>query len=142
MVELAVWYDQEPANDLSEGDPAILVRTATELDALLDRVLTETKEHRVGAMIQVGIHGNTGYPVLEVGLGQDKGFISYHAEDGGSTKGTGSPDSLVEYTYMGNLTEVPADVEVPLDDVRRGLHEFMRTGGRPRTVVVEEASAD
>lgn len=42
---------------------------------------------------------------------------------------------------MGTLTEVPADVEVPLDDVCSALHEFLRTGGRPAAVVVEEASA-
>lgn len=136
MVELEVWYDQEPANDLSEGDPAIVVRTSDELDALIDRVLEETKDNRVGAMIQVGIRGNTGYPVLEVGLGREKGFIQYHADDGGSTKGSGSADKLAEYVYMGNLSEVSADVEVALDQVRRGLHEFLVIGERPSVVEV------
>lgn len=138
MVELEFWYDQEPENDLSEGDPAIVIRTAAELDELIDRVLAETKDNRVAAMIQVGIRGNLGYPILEVGLGQEKGFLQYHAEDAGSTKGNGSPDALAEYVYMGNLSEVPADVEVPLSTVRQGLHEFLRTGERPSVVEVAE----
>jgi hypothetical protein len=134
VVELDFWYDQEPANDFSEGDPAIVVRTAAELDALINRVLEESKDHRVGAMVQVNIHGQTGYPALEVGLAKDTGFIFYHAEDGGSTKGDGNPDDVVEYVYAGNLTEVPADVEVPIQQVRRGLQEFLATGARPSVV--------
>lgn len=134
MVELEVWYDQEPANDFGEGDPAIVVATVEELDTLVDRVLEETKHHRVGAMIQVNILGRTGYPALEVGLGQEKGFLVYHAEDGGSTKGDGDPAEFVEYVYAGNLSEVPADVEVPIHVVRHGLREFLETGGRPSVV--------
>lgn len=134
MVELEVWYDQEPENDFRAGDPPIVVRTSDELDALIDRVLTETKDHRVGAIIQVGIRGHSGYPILEVGLGREKGFINYHANDGGSTEGAGNADELAEYVYMGNLSEVPADVEVPVPLVRQGLHEFFRTGERPSVV--------
>jgi hypothetical protein len=36
-------YGQEPPNDFSEGDPAIVVPTAEELDALIDRALEEQK---------------------------------------------------------------------------------------------------
>ncbi|MGX7825360.1 Imm1 family immunity protein [Actinokineospora sp. 24-640] len=128
MVELAVWYDQD------EGQDEIVVRTEDELNALIDRVLDDTKDHRCPAAIQVGIKGNDGYPVLEVGLGQEKGFVQYHAEDGGSTKGEGDPEAYVEYVYMGNLSEVSADVEVDMQLVRQGLVEFLRSGGRPSVV--------
>ncbi|MGQ0840644.1 Imm1 family immunity protein [Actinokineospora sp.] len=134
MVELAIWYDQDAESDYAEGDPAILARTAAELDTLIDRVLAETRQHRCPAMIQVGINGNSGLPILEVGLGETKGFITYHAEDGGSTKGDGNPDRFVEYVYVGNLSEIRSDIEVSIEDVRRGLHEFMSTGRRPTVI--------
>ncbi|MEV6901345.1 Imm1 family immunity protein [Amycolatopsis sp. NPDC051372] len=134
MVELEIWYDQQPENDFAEGDPAIVVSTAAALDQLLDRVLNETRDNRLGQMIQVGIKGRTGYPVLEVGLGEAVGFIIYHDEPGGSTSGSGSPDEFVEYVYQGNLSEVPADAEVPIATVRRGLHEFLTNGKQPSVV--------
>lgn len=56
-------------------------------DALLPMILPEG--------YSLTVHGPN-YPVLEVGLGREKGLISYHAEDGGNTNGTGSPDELVE----------------------------------------------
>lgn len=131
MVEVEVWYDQTPANDFHPGDPTIRVRAPEELDALIDRVLGETRGHRCPASVQMKIFGNERDPVLEVGLGQDRGYIHYLADDAGRTVGDGDPDAYVEYVYMGNLGEVPADSEVPLDVVRRGLHEFLATGARP-----------
>jgi len=130
VVELEVWYDQTPQNDYSESDPAIIIRTVAELDALIERVLDETKDHRCPAMIEVSITG-TPLPVLEVGLGQEKGFIKYHAEDGGTTKGKGDPTENVEYVSGGTLSEVSADVEVDIQTVRQGLVEFLTTGARP-----------
>ncbi|OLR94042.1 Imm1 family immunity protein [Actinokineospora bangkokensis] len=137
MAELGVWYDQDSRDAYDEGDPVIPMRTAAELDALIERVRADTVAHRCPAMIQVGILGNEGYPVLEVGLGQDKGFIHYHAHDAGRTIGDGDPATTVEYVYMGSLSDVPADSEVPIETVRRGLHEFLATGTRP-SVVSEE----
>lgn len=134
MVTLDIWYDQDPDNDYGDGDPAIVVRTVGELDALVDRVLAETNGNRCAAMIHVGISGNEGYPILEVGLGPERGFITYHAEDGGATRGDGNPDDVVEYVYMGSVSEIPADVEVPIEQVRHGLREFLATGSRPSTV--------
>jgi hypothetical protein len=134
MVELAVWYDQDAGDDSRPGQSEIIVRTDDELDALIDRVLAETVSHRCPAAIQVGINGRAGYPILEVGLGHVMGFIHYHADDAGGTKGDGNPDDYAEYVYMGSLSEVPADSEVPIADVRRGLHEFLTTGLRPSVI--------
>ncbi|OLR94101.1 Imm1 family immunity protein [Actinokineospora bangkokensis] len=131
MAELGVWYDQDGGDAHREGEPLIVVRTDAELDALIDRVRDETREHRCPAAIQVVLNGNTGYPILEVGLGQSTGFIHYHADDAARTIGDGDPDAVAEYVYMGNLSEVPADSEVPIEVVRQGLHEFLSTGRRP-----------
>ncbi len=134
MVELEVWYDQVSENDFYPGDPAILLRSASGLDALIDRVQTETREHRVSAMVQMNIRGIEHFPVVSAGLGQTVGFLHYLAEDAGRTIGDGDPDATVEYTYCGSLNEIPADSEVPIDVVRQGLHEFMATGTRPSVV--------
>ncbi|MGQ0840553.1 Imm1 family immunity protein [Actinokineospora sp.] len=128
MVELAVWYDQD------EDQDEIVVRTVDELNTLIDRVLAETTGHRCPAAIQVNISGQDGFPILEVGLGQDKGFIRYYADVAGSTKGDGDPDARAEYIYMSNLSVVPADVEVDIQQVRSGLIEFLETGKRPAVV--------
>lgn len=133
MVELEVWYDQQSENQYGSGEPAVIVRTADELDALVDRVLEETKDHRCPPVIEVSIRGQQ-LPVLEVGLGQTKGFITYHAEDGGSTKGDGNSEEYVEYVYGGNLSEIAADAEVGIQEVRRGLHTFLESGTRPSVI--------
>ncbi|WP_424183283.1 Imm1 family immunity protein [Actinokineospora sp. G85] len=134
MVELEVWYNQIPKNKFHPGEPTIKVRTAAELDALIDRIRAETRDHRCPASIQMKVLANERDPVLEVGLGQDKGYIHYLADDFGRTVGDGDPDATVEYVYMSNLGEVPADSEVSIDVVRQGLHEFLATGTRPSVV--------
>jgi hypothetical protein len=130
VVALEVWY-QHASDD--EASP-LVVETTEQLDDLLDRILNETVDNRVPPMVQVAVAGDWKRGVMEVGLGQNKGFILYQTADGGNTKGDGSPEDVVEYVYMGNLTEMPADVEVSLQEVRRGLHEFLETGARPSVV--------
>ena len=130
MVALKVWY-QHAGDD--EASP-LVVETTQQLDDLVDRILSETADYRVPPMVQVAVAGDWKRGVMEVGLGQDKGFILYQTSDGGDTQGDGNPEDVVEYVYMGNLTEVPADVEVPMQMVRRGLHEFLETGTRPSVV--------
>ena len=86
-------------------------------------------------MIQVALSEVKRSPALEVGLGKEKGFIGYTSRtEGGWTVGDGAADTMVDYIYMGNHSEVPASVEVPMSTVRRGLHEFLVTGGRPSVV--------
>lgn len=133
MVALDIWYDQAPKNE--HGDVVNHVSTAAELDELVDRILEETAGNAAPPMIQVAIAGVKRSPALEVGLAKDKGFIGYTARtEGGWTRGDGDPNAVVDYVYMGNHTQVPADVEVPLLTVREGLHEFLRTGERPSVV--------
>lgn len=134
MVALEIWYDQDTANELGEGDPAIVVSTADELDAFVDRVLAETKTHSAPPMIEVSIAGDPTSPAMQVGLGQERGFIFYMAADGGWTQGDQSRDDVVTYVYVGSASEIAGTTEVPLADVRRGLREFMVTGGRPTIV--------
>ncbi|SFB63148.1 Immunity protein Imm1 [Amycolatopsis marina] len=139
MVALAIWYDQTTKDD--EGNVVIRVSTAAELDELVNRILGETAEHDAPPMIQVVLSGVKRSPALEVGLGKEKGFIGYTSRtEGGWTIGDGDPNAVVSCIYMGNHSEVPASVEVPLATVRRGLHEFLATGERPSVVESDVAS--
>ncbi|MFE0020436.1 Imm1 family immunity protein [Amycolatopsis sp. NPDC059021] len=135
MVELDIWYDRTPKND--QGDVVIHVSTAGQLDELIDRIIHETADNAAPPMIQVAVSG-TKRQGMEVGLGKDKGFIKYIGRtEGGQTRGDATPDLVVDYVYMGSHTQVPAEVEVPIDLVRRGLHEFLATGERPSVVSAE-----
>jgi Immunity protein Imm1 len=109
VVALDIWYNRAPKGD--DDDPAIHVSTAAELNEVIDRILAETVDHMAPPMIQVSISGMKRSPVLEVGLGQDRGFIGYTAADGGWTRGTGNPATLVDYVYMGNHSQVSARVK-------------------------------
>ncbi|MDQ3406525.1 MAG: Imm1 family immunity protein [Actinomycetota bacterium] len=135
MVNLEIWYDQESENDLGPGDPAILVQTVAELDSFVDRVLGETKDHLVPPMIQVALAGVRRSPVLEVGLGQQKGFIGYSSRDEkGWSQGDSALSGTVSYVYAGNSSQVPATAEIPIESVRQGLVEFLETGRGPSVV--------
>ncbi|WP_410640456.1 Imm1 family immunity protein [Amycolatopsis sp. lyj-346] len=139
MVALDIWYDQTPKDD--EGNVVICVNTAAELDELIDRIIAETADHAAPSMIQVALSGVKRSPALEVGLGKQKGFIGYSSRtEGGWTVGDGDPNAVVDYVYMGNHSEVPASVEVPMSTVRRGLHEFLAAGARPSVVKSDELS--
>jgi hypothetical protein len=140
VVALEIWYDQDTANDLGDGDPAIVVSSIEELDAFVDRVLAETKTHTAPPMIEVSIAGNPTSPAMHVGLGQNRGFIFYMAADGGWTKGDPSRDDVATYVYVGNASEVAGNTEVPIAEVREGLREFMEMGERPRIIRVDSQS--
>jgi hypothetical protein len=131
VVALEIWYNQTPANDYNEGESAIVVETVAELDALVDRVLSESKDATVPPMIEVSVKGDFKAPVLEVGLGQEEGFIHCLSKDGGWSVGDSALTGTVTYDYMGQVREVPESNEVPVAVVRNGLREFMATKAAP-----------
>jgi hypothetical protein len=69
-VKLEIWYQQQTANDYSEGNPAITVATVEELDAFVDRVVTDSCGGAVPPMIEVAIADGPDSPVMHVGLGR------------------------------------------------------------------------
>lgn len=131
---LEIWYDQEPANDLGPGDPPIIVNTTAELDAFVDRLLDETRDHAVPSMIQVAVVGGPEWHAMEVGVGQERGFVTYHAiDDGGVTLGDPTRTGWVVYDYMANATEIDASAEIPVELVRQGLREYLESDGAKPT---------
>jgi hypothetical protein len=132
VVTLEIWYDQTPDDDDHEGDPAIMVHTVQELDALVERVIAAGRGGTVAAMVEISVAGDSGSPTLEVGLGTTKGFIHYLARDADPwTAGGSTLTGDVLYDYMGSVQEVPAHVEVPIGVVREGLREFLASGRKP-----------
>jgi hypothetical protein len=132
---LEIWYDQAPANDLGPGDPPIIVSTTAELDTFLDRLLRDTADHAVPSMIQASISGHPERGVMEVGIGEERGFINYVAADGGITLGDHSRTGWTVYDYMGSASEVDASAEIPVALVRQGLREFLAgEGAKPVSV--------
>ncbi|WP_436493494.1 Imm1 family immunity protein [Actinokineospora sp. HUAS TT18] len=135
---LEIWYDQDSANDLGPGDPAIIVNTLTELDAFVDQVIADTRDHVAPPMVEVSVAGDPTSPVLNVGLGQDRGFIFYMTADGGWTQGDPTRTDTVTYVYAGSASEIAGSAEIPLPAVRDGLREFMKTGAKPRNIAASQ----
>ncbi|MFC9250409.1 Imm1 family immunity protein [Amycolatopsis thailandensis] len=137
MVALDIWYDQTPKDD--ERNVVICVNTAAERDALIARI-EETSDNVAPPMIQVAHSGVKRTTALEVGLGKEKGFIGCTSRaEGGWTVGNGDADTTVDCIYMGNRSEVPVKVGVPMSTVCQGLHELLVSGARP-SVVESDAS--
>ena len=133
MVALDIWCAQTPKDDV--GNVVIRVTTAAELDELVNRIVAEAADHAATPASEVALSGVQRSPALEVGLSKEKGFIGYTSRtEGGWTVGDGDADTMVDYIYMGNHSEVLASVEVPMSTVRRGHHEFLVAGARPSVV--------
>lgn len=131
MVTLEVWYNQEPDNDYAEGDPAILVTTADELDALIAQVQADTRGVAVPSMVECSVAGDPKRGVFDMGIGQEKGFVSFMTPEAAQTRGEGDAHEYVVYDYMAHVREIPAGYEVPMAEVRRVAHEFLKTGKIP-----------
>lgn len=127
MVALEAWYDPDVE------DPTI-IRTAAELDAVLDTMATWQGPNTV----QLLIDGDPMRAILDVGLyaAHACGALFYSGEvspNGCASHGPDTADPLPIYYYMGSDTEYPASAEIPLADVRRAAHEYMSTGGERPT---------
>jgi hypothetical protein len=129
MVALEVWFDQVPDNDFGPGDPAIIVDNLTDLERLIEHVLTVTAGRQIPSVVQANILGAAGLPIIEAGVSHDRGFISYTDRSGGFYSiGNTSCGGDVTYDYMGNEHIVPASAEIPLSEVRQWLADFVATG--------------
>lgn len=123
MVALEAWFDRN-------ADEPTIVRTADELDAVLDTVAAWPRPNTV----QLLIADDLGRAILDVGLdgAHGRGVLYYAGEafpDACASQGADTADPLPIYYYLGSDTEFPATAEIPLIDVRRAAHEYMSTGG-------------
>ncbi|ADJ43932.1 hypothetical protein AMES_2109 [Amycolatopsis mediterranei S699] len=134
MVALDIWYRQAgPDNTHPEG-ATTTVDTVDELNNFIDEVLDETEGYAVPPMIQVAVSGDYNAPVLDVGLGPEYGFIQCLSADGGWSLGDAKCTGHVTYDYMAHAREIPANAEIPLEQVRVAMEQFLTTGTKPKAI--------
>ena len=131
MATLKVWYDQEPENDLSDGDPAVLVSTQEELSALIDRVSTFAVGQPCPSVIEVSIADDPyAFPIIEAGIGAERGFVRVNGANAlRATLGDPNANGTVLYDLQGQEAIIAASAEVPLSAVRAVLASYLDHGG-------------
>jgi len=142
--ELSVKARAEARYRLEHGEEPELLRTAEEVDAVIDALLTSP----VGPVREnlAQIHSlerellPSGYPDHELLVGVDRdlqvGLLSFMDADG-NVATLGPPESRTDPVYyiQGQMTEFPAHSEIPIDLVRRAAKEFLILGGQRPTCV-------
>ncbi|WP_326945886.1 Imm1 family immunity protein [Amycolatopsis sp. NBC_01307] len=109
----------------------LTVADAADLDALLDRVAAAGPLQ----LARLIVDGDPEKGLLTVGINMDRGFLRhYRAGEAVTYSHNPSPYPLPDYDeviyYLDRAEEfAPDDAEVPFADVRRGAHEFLRSGG-------------
>lgn len=138
MVDVEAWFDVL-------RDEPLIVRTPTELDAVVDAVA----EWNGRIIIDLYVAEDKTRPNLNVGVnGETRRGALYYADDAGAWFSTGGAEpggertETIQYYYMNNSTEFPGDCEVQLDAVRRAAHEYMTTGGERPTSVTWQPAPD
>lgn len=123
-MELEVWGD--------EGvEEATLVRTAEELEALLEKV----RGVDYPILLEILDAASPNRVILNVGVNGDLGVLRYAGGERRRGVYSRNPDTepsqadVVLYYYMNSDTEFPANAQCPADVVLRACVEFMETGG-------------
>jgi len=129
VIALCWWY----AADQEEGH---ITRTSAEVDAMLDTLAGMSREDwPVLAEVTQAEVDDLRAPMLGVGLHVDRGMLMYSGPDnrpGSYSHGDAPADGEPIDYMMGNSdTEFPADCEIPVDVVRRAVHEFAVNVRRP-----------
>ncbi|MBM7774188.1 hypothetical protein JOD54_004392 [Actinokineospora baliensis] len=121
----------------------IVLATVDGVDAFVERLHRDSLQYRARLLAQLYVDGDTTDTAPEIGLGidHDRALLSYsgHEHTGlwVTTTGSDQPSDQHDLTFdfMGNATEFPAHALLPLDVVRRALHDLLTTGGqRPTTL--------
>lgn len=131
---LEVWYQQVPDSDEAAGDPAIILTTTDDVDRFVRRVSQASASQSVPSMVEVSIAGDEDAPMMNVGIGATAGFVHWLGDE--SSMSVGDPDKTgtVTYDYAGHPAELPASAEIPLEQVRQAVHEYLTTGKRADSI--------
>lgn len=121
MVEITGWYEHGQQLALANAD---------DVDRLLDQMAADAAKHDVPVMAEAARRDADGWGILQFGLGPAAGFVGFMGPSGSAISSNGqAPADEVVYDYMGHQRDVPAAAEVPPEDVRQAVREFVRTGG-------------
>ncbi|MFD8497697.1 Imm1 family immunity protein [Amycolatopsis sp. NPDC059657] len=135
MAVVKGWYDPGQAEpfELTERD---------QVDALLDRMVTEATEAPVGVIAELAWEGEEHRSILQFGLRNDSvGFVGYMGKGEASvisTSGATTPEP-VAYDYQAHEREVPSNAEVSAAAVRQAVRDYVSSNGaRPAGVTWRE----
>jgi hypothetical protein len=129
------WYDP------GQGAPFELAEPA-QVDALLDRMVTEAADASVGVIAELAWEGEDHKSILQFGIRTEHvGFVGYMSKGEPSVISTSGATSLepVAYDYQSHEREVLSNAEVSLDTVRQAVHDYVASAGaRPGRVTWQE----
>jgi hypothetical protein len=117
------------------GGAPLRLQTSEDVDRLVDGLLEEEYSNSVAALYADGrlnAAGVSDHELLVAINNEDKdvGALRYMGGDGTYfTKGQASGEKEVIYYYTGSDREFPADSEIPINEVRKALKEFLESGG-------------
>ncbi|MEV6417349.1 Imm1 family immunity protein [Kribbella sp. NPDC051718] len=115
----------------------VRISTEADVDRLIDDLLGEEYENSVATVYVDGRLNSAGVPDHELLIGIDNaggilGGLRYMSASG-TYYGAGQPadhDELVYY-YAGQDREFPVDSQLPVDEIRAAVKEFLSGGGEP-----------
>ena len=119
------------------GEPPVIVRSAEEMDGLVDALLLEPFDNSIAALyVQERPLNEAGLPDHELRVGvnakEGTGGLRYIGGDADATsysKGVESVNDEVYYCYMGNDSDFPRDSVISIEDVKRAARDFLERGG-------------
>jgi hypothetical protein len=134
----------------ADGDAGVLITMPEQVDQLIDAMLTEPFENSVATLyVPERPRNSRGYPdhELRVGLYPEAkvGSLRFAGPADGTTAawysvGQHSSREEVFYYYMGHDEEYPQDSELPIEDIRAAVKEFLATSERPASVEWQDGS--
>jgi Immunity protein Imm1 len=117
----------------------LVTTTHDEIDMILDNLVALSREDWPAAaeVTEAGVDDLTAAE-LYVGFHVDRGALLYSGPDnldGSFSQGDGPTNGKPILYMVGHSdNEFPPDSEIPIDVVRRAVHEFAETGLRPTDV--------
>jgi hypothetical protein len=120
-------------------DDHTVTRTHDEIDTMLDKLAGMSREDWPASaeVTEYGVNDLRAAELL-VGFHVDRGALAYSGpdnKDGSFSQGDGPADGdSINYMLGESDDEFPPNAEIPLDVVRRAVHEFAETGRRPEDV--------
>ncbi|MEU4802781.1 Imm1 family immunity protein [Actinosynnema sp. NPDC023587] len=123
----------------------IVLTTAEEVDALIDRVRSDSPP-QAPILMDVHLSEDPYAQGLDIGVSGGHGVVRYSGRNwprGVVSVNDGEPADGKErsYFYMGHWRGFPANSEIPLDLVRAAVKEFMATdGARPECICWQATS--
>jgi hypothetical protein len=121
------------------SDDVACVNSIRELDPLLDRL---HEEHQDVQPILATVESTSNGDSLAIGLGRPQSVLTFVPGSGDppyfSSVGDGEGDEVLEFSFMGDLSEIPVRNAVPIAVARQAMREFIETGALSKKVRWEQ----